>query len=108
MCKWKLWFTRLGHNHDNSYLFVNGKEIVKFKANNKNFNFPTQFCLGTIPNGSSASESREVSLKGNVYDFSFDYDTIDKLDVLNIHNHLTVKNNTKYSSELLSKCLLDN
>ena len=95
-------------------MFANGKEIVKFKANNKNFNFPTlcsilfNFCLGTIPNRASASESMEVSLKGNVYDFSFDYDAIDKSDVLNIHNHLTVKNNTKYSSELLSKCLLDN
>ena len=29
---------------DNSYLFVNGKEIFKFKVDNKNVNFPTQFC----------------------------------------------------------------
>ena len=33
----------LHYNVDNSYLFVNGKEIFKFKANNKNVNFPTQF-----------------------------------------------------------------
>ena len=52
-----------------SYLFVNEKEIFKFKANNKNVNFPTQFCLGSISNGFSALESREVSLNGNVYDF---------------------------------------
>ena len=29
-------------NSHNSYLFVNGKEIFKFKADNKNVNFPTQ------------------------------------------------------------------
>ena len=29
---------------DNSYLFVNGKEIFKFKVDNKNVNFPTHFC----------------------------------------------------------------
>ena len=31
------------YNADDSYLFVNGKEVFKFKANNKNVNFPTQF-----------------------------------------------------------------
>ena len=30
-------------NADNSYLFVNGKEIFKFKADNKNVKFPTEF-----------------------------------------------------------------
>ena len=38
----------LHYNSDNSYLFVNGKEICKFKASNKNVNFPSQFCLGSI------------------------------------------------------------
>ena len=76
-------------------MFVNGKEIFKFKANNKNVNFPTQFCLGSISNGFGATESREVSLKGNVYDFSVDYNAIDKSDILNIHKYLMVKNNIK-------------
>ena len=31
---------RFSDNGDNSNLFVNGKEIYKFKANNKNVNFP--------------------------------------------------------------------
>ena len=35
----------LHYNSDNSYLFVNGQEICKFKTDNKNVNFPTQFCL---------------------------------------------------------------
>ena len=59
-------------NGDNSYLFVDGIEISKFKADNENVNFATHLCLGSISNGFRATESREVSLKGNVYDFSID------------------------------------
>ena len=65
---------------------VNGKEIFKFKADNKNVNFPTRFCLGRISNGFSATESREVSLNGNLHDFSADYNSIDKCNILNIQN----------------------
>ena len=75
----------LHYDADNSYLFVNEKEIFKFKIDNKNVNFPSQFCLGNISNEYSATESREVSLNGNVYDFSVDYNSIDKSDILNIH-----------------------
>ena len=35
-------------NGNNTYLFVNGKEIHKFKASKKSINFTTQFCLGRI------------------------------------------------------------
>ena len=38
----------LHYNIDNSYLFVNRKEICKFKASNKNVNFPSQFYQGSI------------------------------------------------------------
>ena len=38
-------------NGDNSYLFVNGKEIIKFKVDNENVNFQTQFYVGSISNG---------------------------------------------------------
>ena len=32
----------LHYNVDNMYLFVKGKELLKFKADNENVNFPTQ------------------------------------------------------------------
>ena len=48
-------------NADSSYLFVNEKEVSKFEASNKNLIIPTQFCLGSIPNVFSTTESREVS-----------------------------------------------
>ena len=72
------------YNADNSYLFVNGKEIFKFKTDNKNVSFPIQFCLGGISNGFSATESREVSLNGNVNNFSVDYNSIYKSEIFNI------------------------
>ena len=85
----------LHYNADNSYLFVNGKDIFKFKANNKNVNFPTQFYLWSISNGFSAIESREVSLNGNMHDFSVNYNSIDKSDILTIYKYLITKNNIK-------------
>ena len=63
-------------------------EILWNKADNKNVNFPTQFFLGSISNRFSATDSREVSLDGNVYDFSVDYKSIDKFDILNIHTSI--------------------
>ena len=85
----------LHYNAYNSYLFVNGNEIFKFKSDNKNVNFLTQFCLGSISNGFSVTDSREVSLNGNAYDFSVDYNSINKSDIVNIHRYLMRKNNIK-------------
>ena len=80
---------------DNRYLRVNGKEIFKFKSGNENFNFPAQFCLESISNGFSATESREVFLNRNVYEFSVDCNSIDKSDIMNIHKYLMSNNNIK-------------
>ena len=62
-------YLSLHYNIVNSYLFVKEKEIFKFKDNNKNVNFPTQFCLGSISSGFSATECKEISLNRNVYGF---------------------------------------
>ena len=83
----------LHYKVDNRYLLVNGKEISKFKSGNENFNFPTQFCLESISNGFSATESKEVSLNGNVYDFSVDYNSIDKYDIFKIDKYFMNNNN---------------
>ena len=60
----------LHYNADNSYLFVNGKEIYTFKVSNKNKNFSFRLCLGRMSNEFDYVDS-EVFFKGNVYDFSF-------------------------------------
>ena len=79
----------------NSYLFVNVKEMYKIKADNKSLKSPAQFCLGCISNKFCATDSGEVSLKGNMYDLSVEYNAIDKSDILNIPKYLMVKNNIK-------------
>ena len=66
-------------------MFVNRKEIFQFKNDNKSVNFPTQFCLENISNEFSNTESTEVSLNGNVYDFSVENNCIDKSKMLDIH-----------------------
>ena len=85
----------LHYNAYNSYLFVNGKETFKLKADNKNVEFLTQFILGNISNGFSVFESKEVSLNRNAHDSSVDYNSIDKSGILNILKHLMTKNNIK-------------
>ena len=71
------------------------EKIFKFKTDTKNVNFSTQFCFGSASNGFSNTQSREISLNGNVYDFSVDYNSIDKSDVVNINKYLMTKNNIK-------------
>ena len=62
----------LHYNADNSYFFVNRKEIFKFKGDSNKVNFPNEFCLRSVPNGFSNTESREVSLNRDMHYFSVD------------------------------------
>ena len=71
---------KFNYSHDNSYFFVHGKQIYKLKVDSSNVNFQTQFCLGSISNKFDNDESEEASLKENAYDFSVNYDVIDKPD----------------------------
>ena len=71
------------------------KSLSLKQVNNTSVNFPTQFCQGSISNGFGVTESREVSLKGSVHDFSIDYNAIDKSDMLNIYENLMVKDDIK-------------
>ena len=96
----------MDYHADDNYLFVNWKEIFKFKADNKNVNFSTQFFLGSIFNWFNATDPREVFLNRNQYDFSVDYNSINKSNMLNNHEYFITKNNIKKHSVLLNKCLL--
>ena len=43
----------------------------------------------------SLERGNVYDLGGNVYDFSLDFNTINKSDILNIRKYLMVKNNLK-------------
>ena len=45
------------HDSGDVFLFVTRKEIYKFRANNKNVKFPTQFGLGSVSEKIAAVES---------------------------------------------------
>ena len=55
--------------------------------------FQLSFFFGIISNGISATVSREVSLNWYAYDFSVDYNSIDKSDIPKIHKYLIAKSN---------------
>ena len=79
------------YNGENSYLFVNGTEIIKFKAKDSEIT-PCELCLGNILKDWSVDNVKKTSLKGCVYDFSVDYEAIEVSDILDIHKYLMEKN----------------
>ena len=79
------------YNRANCYLFVNSTEIIKFKAKDSEIN-PYELCLGNISKDRSIDNMKKTGLKGYVYDFSVDYDSIDVDDIKDIHKYLMEKN----------------
>ena len=82
----------LHYNNENSYLFVNGTKIIKFKSKDPEI-LPHPLCLGNISKDWSADNMKKTGLSGYVYDFSVDYDAIAVDDILDIHKYLMKKNN---------------
>ena len=77
----------------NSYLFVNGTEIYKFKAKDSEI-VASPLCLGNISKGWLVDNMKRTRLNGYVYDFSVDYDPISVDDIKDIHKYLMMKHNT--------------
>ena len=81
----------LHYNGANSYLFVNGTEIYKFKAKDSEI-VASPLCLGNISKDWSADNMKKTGFNGYVYDFSVDYDAVAVDDIKNIHKYLIEKN----------------
>ena len=81
----------LHYNGNNSYLFVNGTKIHKFKAKDSMI-VPNNLCLGNVSKDFSASNMNKTEFNGYIYDFSVDYDSIDVGNIKDIHNYLMKKN----------------
>ena len=81
----------LHNNGANSYLFVNGTEIYKFKAKDSEI-VATPLFLGNIPKDWSTDiMKKKTGFNGYVYDFSVDYDATDVDDIVDIHKYLMKK-----------------
>ena len=81
----------LHYNWANSYLFVNGTEIYKFKAKDSEI-VASPLCLGNIFKDWSVDNLKKTGFNAYVYDFSVDYDPTDVDDIKDIHKYLMKTN----------------
>ena len=81
----------LHYNGDNSYLFVNGKQELKFKAKDEQI-VKEKLCLSNISNDWMVSNAEKTGLYGEVYDFAVDYTAISVGEIYNVHRYLMKKN----------------
>ena len=84
---------RLHHNGTNSYLFVNGTEITKFKAKDSQI-VASLLYLGNNSKHFSAHYIKYTGFNGHIYDFSVDYKAIALADILDIRKYLIKINGT--------------
>ena len=78
----------LHYNGANSFLFVNGVEIHKFKVKDSE-TVATLLYLGNSSKDFSVDNMKKTRLNGYVFDFSVDFDAIAVNDILDIHKYLT-------------------
>ena len=81
----------LHYNGANSYLFVNGTDIIKFKATDSAI-VANPLCLGNISKDWSIDDMKKTGLTGYVYDFSANYSTVTVDDIKDIYKYLMDKN----------------
>ena len=81
----------LHFNGANSYLFVNGTEIIKFKAKDSEIH-AYSLCLGNISKDWSQDNMKNTGFNGYIYDFTTDYNAIATSDIKDIYKYLMKKN----------------
>ena len=79
------------YNGANSYLFVNGIEIYKFKAKDSEIK-TYSLCLRNISQDWSNNNMKKTGFNGYFYDFSTDYSAINIDNIKDIHKYLIKKN----------------
>ena len=85
----------LHYNVDESYLFVNDRQELKFKCKTDQL-FKEKLCIGNLSDQWTASESEKKGLYGNIYDFVVDYEQIMGVGpIYDFHRYLMIKHNIK-------------
>ena len=65
----------LHYNGDNGYLFVNGRQELKFKAKTDQL-VKEKLCIGNLSDQWTTSESEKTRVHEKIYDFVVDYEQI--------------------------------
>ena len=81
----------LHYNRDDSYLFVNGVEELKFKAATNQINNRVLLTLGNISADWNIKNSAKSELFGKVYDFAVSISGVKQ--IYGIHRYLMKKHN---------------
>ena len=83
----------LHYNDDDSYLFVNGRQELKFKCKTDQL-VKEKLCLGNLSDQWTTSESEKTGLYGNIYDFVVHYEQILGVNpIYDMHRYLMIKHN---------------
>ena len=83
----------LHYNGDESYLFVNGRQELKFKCKTDQL-VKDKLCIGNLSDQWTASKSEKTGLYGNIYDFVVDYQQIVGVKTIyDMHRYLMTKHN---------------
>ena len=83
----------LHYNGDNSYLFANGRQELKFKAKDDQM-IDEKLYIGNLSGEWTKSESEKTGLYGNIYDFVVDYRAINGVKpIYDMHRYLMTKHN---------------
>ena len=91
----KKYIISLHYNGDDSYLFVNGRQELKFKAKTDQ-SVKEKLCIGNLSDQWTASESEKTGLYGSIYDFVVDYEQIvDVKTIYDMHRYLMIKHNVR-------------
>ena len=89
------------YNRANSYLFVNGTEIYKFKAKDSQI-LVGPICLGNISKDWLVDNMKRTGFIYYVYHFRVDYNATDADDIKDIHKYLMTKNDIKNNKKKVS------
>ena len=81
---------RFHYNGGNSYLFVNGTEICRFKAKDSAI-VAIPLCLDNISKDWSTDNMKKTGFTGYVYDFIADFNAATLDDIKDIHKYLMKK-----------------
>ena len=85
----------LHYNGDDSYLFVNGKQELKFKCKTEHL-VKEKLCIGNLSDKWTTSELEKTGLHGNIYDFVVNYEEIVGVGTIyDFHRYLMIKHNIK-------------
>ena len=81
----------LHYNGDNSYLFANGRQELKFKAKDDQI-INEKLCLGNLSNQWTKDE--KTGSYGNIYDFVIDYKAVNGVKpIYDMHRYFMTKHN---------------